>query len=161
SNPASFLGQTSEPWRRPGSEKETVGLVPVAAVPLVTAVTPFALGLMKMAVAALVPMRRVPLSVRMGRPGPPSADPGIMSGSAVPVAANPHEIRPGADPDDHFLARRGRRPLDIDAYRDVRQGRGGRGSRGGESREGEEAEARAPPNRGAGSAEQMVQGLFH
>jgi len=126
-----------------------------------TVVPPLALGLMIMAVPALVPMRWVPSTMPMGGAGPASAHPGVMSRAAVPVAADPYKARPGTDSNDHFAPWRRRRRLKIDVQRNIGEGRGGRDGGGQEPRQGEKAEPGGQPNRGAGSAAKLVHSVFH
>jgi len=106
-------------------------LMPGAAVP------PLALGLVIVAVTVLVPMRRVPLTMRMGRAGPSAADPGVMPWSPVPVATNPYIIRAGPFPNDHVSLWRGWRRLKNDIQRDPGQNCGGRSRGDRKTREGE------------------------
>lgn len=124
-------------------------------------VPPLTLGLVIVAVAVLVPMGRRPLAMRMGWPGPATADPGVVPGGAVPIAANPYKIGAGAYPDDHLALGGRRRGINRDVKGEVRQNGGSRSRWSRESGDREDTKSSGEPKRGNGCAGQMIHGILH
>ena len=87
---------------------------------------PLTPDLMIVTIVIALPMRGVPMGSAARRAIPMAGFPAVVTGRAGPVAADPDVIRARGDANDHFLARRRRRRVDIHPDRNIGQQGSGR-----------------------------------